>query len=33
MIEDAIIASLPTMAFVEHDAAFVSRAATRIFQI
>ena len=33
MIEDAIIASSPTMAFVEHDAAFVSRAATRIFQI
>ena len=33
MIEDAIIASLPTMVFVEHDAAFVSRAATRIFQI
>lgn len=33
MIEDAILASSPTMAFVEHDAAFVSRAATRIFQI
>lgn len=33
MIEDAILASSPTMVFVEHDAAFVSRAATRIFQI
>ena len=33
MIEDAITASSPTMVFVEHDAAFVSRAATRIFRI
>ena len=33
MIEEAITASCPSMVFVEHDAAFVSRAATRVLQL
>lgn len=33
MIEEAIIASCPSMVFVEHDAAFVSRVATRVLPL